>query len=76
MINKPPLWKLIKAADASWTSDLITPEARMIQAVRDWLLPEEPLYDSNQRWEHERDERQRLRALLTIEIDRAENSDS
>jgi len=81
--NRPPLWRALKAADASWTSDLTIPEARAIKALRDWLVPEEaeptgmrPCGDTYSAQSIKRHERQRLRALLTTEADRAERGDA
>ena len=72
--NRPPLWRALRAADASWTSDLTIPEARAIQALRDWLVPEESSEDAPGRFVNGccLEDRQRLRALLTAEVDRAE----
>lgn len=82
--NRPPLWDVMRTAydaappapmdaDNNWT--VRRGYAAEIRALRDWLVPEEPLYDGDQRWELERGERQRLRALLTTEADRAERGD-
>lgn len=78
-LNRQPLWWAMHRADQNvklsaeqhdhWPRYI---KAAEIRALRDWLVPEEPLYDGDQRWELERDERQRLRALLTTEADRAE----
>lgn len=65
--NRPPLWRTMEmstGACAEWQ--------HIILALRDWLVPEEgprpDLSHAGTRW----DERQRLRALLTAEADRAE----
>ena len=75
--NRPPLWRALKAADASWTSDLTIPEARAIKALRDWLVPEESIEDAPGRFVNGccLEDRQRLRALLTAESDRAERGE-
>lgn len=77
---RPPLWELMRAADSSCASDFISPEAKAIITVRDWLVPEEhatPMLpagyeETRVRWV----ERQRLRALLTPEADRAERGET
>lgn len=74
-MSKPPLWEVLRAADSSCASDFTSSEARAIIAVRDWLVPDEGLRPdavyAGTRW----GERQRLRALLTAEADRAERGD-
>jgi hypothetical protein len=81
--NRPPLWVLIpeaftdsaKEGGPSWTCrDGIAAETR---ALRDWLLPEEPpLPPDSDTWiQLNHSQRQRLRALLTAEADRAERGD-
>jgi hypothetical protein len=82
--NRPPLWQAI---DRAWWSLVDTAEphasppasdqaACVILAVRDWMFPDEgPRPDAvyaGTRW----DERQRLRALLTAEADRAEQGEA
>lgn len=72
--NRPPLWQvLINAGDPPCTMQEMA--AAEIRALRDWLVPEEgprpDLSHAGTRW----DQRQRLRALLTAEADRAERGD-
>ena len=78
--NRPPLWEVMRAAyDCSTAANGSTDDwterdgfAAEIRAVRDWLVPDEGprpgLSYMGTRW----DERQRLRAVLTAEADRAE----
>lgn len=82
-MSKPPLWQEI---DRAWWSLVNTDEphcdppasdqaACVIRAVRDWLVPEETMpSDELSSWDRLW-ERQRLRALLTAEADRAERGD-
>lgn len=84
--NRPPLWREI---DCAWWSlvDTANPHAAppendqaacVIRAVAKWLLPEEePLPDSVHGGNRaaRQAERQRLRALLTAEADRAERGE-
>lgn len=80
--NRPPLWREID--DAWWSLvDLKEPcnpppndqAACVIRAVRDWLVPDKgPRPDLTYGGIHW-DVRQRLRALLTAEADRAERGD-
>lgn len=87
--NRPPLWREIDDAWWSLLVDLNEPPnpppndqaACVIRAVQKWLLPEEPEPqshlvdgDCNPRWD-EWHARQRLRALLITEADRAERGD-
>ena len=87
--NRPPLWREID--DAWWslvdTNEPCNPPpndqaACVIRALRDWLVPEEaeptgmrPCGDTYSAQSIKRGERQRLRALLTAEADRAERGD-
>ena len=82
--NRPPLWRQMqRAADAAMATyhPSATDEqllAAEIRAVAEWLVPEEePLPDSLYGGNHfaRQSERQRLRALLTTEADRAERGD-
>lgn len=68
-MSKPPLWWALKAADSSCASDFTSSEARAIIALRDWLVPEEapPLGPAGKT-------HMALRALLTAEADRAEET--
>lgn len=80
--NRPPLWKVMyhafwKCPKENWRLS----SAYMIRAVRDWLVPDgqepsEHLFDgdSNPQWDWWK-ERQRLRALLSTEADRAERGE-
>ena len=85
--NRPPLWREIDRAWWSLvdTGSLhaLPPEsdqaACVIRALRDWLVPEEteptgmrPCGDTYSAQSIKRGERQRLRALLTTEAERAE----
>lgn len=73
--NRPPLWRVMKKAWETTTTDLDGSYAAEIRALRDWLVPET---DPCPRMAIEallRDERQRLRALLTAEADRAERGE-
>lgn len=78
--NRPPLWQvLMNAGDPPCTMQEMA--AAQICAFRDWLVPEEPephgqlpCGELNLEWDRWR-ERQRLRALLTAEADRAERGD-
>ena len=86
--NRPPLWRQMqRAADAAMATyhPSATDEqllAAEIRALRDWLVPEEaeptgmrPCGDTYSAQSIKRGERQRLRALLTTEADRAERGD-
>lgn len=88
MADPRPLWEVIEQA---WWSSVDTENlhcsppasdqaAYVIRAVRDWLVPEEQ--EPENAFEAEgyvpmrlREDRQRLRALLTAEADRAERGD-
>ena len=82
-MSRPPLWEVMRAADSSCASDFTSSEARAITAVRDWLVPEEPPPHRGMRpggtnltyRETLSVERQRLRALLTAEAERAERGE-
>lgn len=68
---RPPLWRVMQeAADRSCCSDLNRSNARIILAVRDWLLPEEvaPLGPAGT-------QNMYLRDLLAAEVERAERGD-
>jgi hypothetical protein len=71
--DRPPLWRVMEAAVKSAPTfefeDLAAVELR---AIADWLVPEEPLYGGDHRWELERDQRQAIRKKLLAEADRAE----
>jgi hypothetical protein len=86
--NRSPLWKVMEqACDAVIAAQ--HPFAREeqclaaeIRALRDWLVPEEaeptgmrPCGDTYSAQSIKRGERQRLRALLTTEAERAERGD-
>jgi hypothetical protein len=81
--NRPPLWRVMDTAIAEAQMDARATSlyAAEIRAVRDWLVPDgqepsEHLFDgdSNPQWDRWK-ERQRLRALLTAEADRAERGE-
>ena len=70
-----PLWQVMRQADGSVASDFQSPEARMIRAIADWLVPEEPMIVEGGRTYEQGwllSERERLRLLLLAEADRAE----
>lgn len=81
MTDPRPLWEVMyhsfwKCPKENWHLSC----AYMIRAVRDWLVPEEQ--EPENAFEAEgyvpmrlREDRQRLRALLTAEADRAERGD-
>lgn len=85
--NRPPLWREIENCDAFMPVHGLLRRrliAVLIRAVRDWLVPEEeedppilgykPTRDAvviHAMWK----ERQRLRALLSTEADRAERGE-
>lgn len=84
--NRPPLWEeidrawwqLVNTADPHCCPPASDQAACVIRAVRDWLLPEEPepsFYADGYVPMRLGEERQRLRALLTAEADRAERGD-
>ena len=86
--NRPPLWEVMTQArfDAYRKATGLPPAeeyaAAEIRALRDWLVPEEaeptgmrPCGDTYSAQSIKRGERQRLRALLTAEADRAERGD-
>jgi len=89
--NRPPLWRAVDAAWWSLVDTeephacppASEQAACVIRAVRDWLVPEEPPPHRGMRpggtnltyRETLSVERQRLRALLTAEIDRAERGE-
>ena len=74
-MSKPPLWKVMRAADSSCASDFNSSEARMILAVRDWLVPEEEPPATDDRLARDWTVRMRLRDLLTAEAERAERGE-
>lgn len=70
-----PLWEVMEESTGT-----VAEWGDMIRAVRDWLVPEEQ--EPENAFETEgyvpmrlREDRQRLRALLTAEADRAERGD-
>lgn len=80
--NRPPLWRQMTDAYCDATDSVVRDmetiaigTAAEIRALRDWLVPEEGprpgLSYMGTRW----DERQRLRAVLTAEADRAEQGE-
>ena len=82
-MSKPPLWEVMQDAGSNAPGtprDAIVAEIRV---MRDWLLPEEPPPHRGMRpggtsltyQETLSVERQRLRALLTAEADRAEKGE-
>ena len=89
--NRPPLWEAMadafdKAAPAAsfcGAEILARCKAAEIRALRDWLVPEEPpphrgMRPGGTNLTHRETlsvERQRLRALLTAEADRAERGE-
>ena len=69
--NRPPLWRVMRQADSSAASDYQSPEARMLRAIADWLVPEEdePAIDKPfVIWRTKRT----IRDQLLAEADRAE----
>ena len=80
--NRPPLWREIENCDAFMPVHGLLRRrliAVLIRAVRDWLVPEEselPGYLKGSDMHIRQIERQRLRALLTAEADRAERGDA
>lgn len=83
-MSKPPLWKVIDEAITETGDDVLCNAASSaaIRALRDWLVPEEteptgmrPCGDTYSAQSIRRGERQRLRALLTAEADRAERGE-
>ena len=82
--NRPPLWEVMH--EAFWRcpkENWRLSSAYMIRALRDWLVPEEALglrpptdggLITGVEWCVGK-ERQRLRAMLTAEADRAERGD-
>lgn len=78
--QEQPLWQVMEAAWEATPEVPINQEghcfASMIRALRDWLVPEEPMgtFDDAKALFRTitRDERQRLRVLLTMEADKAE----
>ena len=83
--SRPPLWEVMTRArygSADLGEHFTLAVAAEIRAVRDWLVPEEteptrmrPCGDTYSAQSIKRGERQRLRALLTAEADRAERGD-
>lgn len=84
--NRPPLWEVMADAVINAPPPTNSPTgtiaAAQIRALRDWLVPEEaeptgmrPCGDTYSAQSIKRGERQRLRALLTTEADRAERGD-
>ena len=49
--------------------------AAALRAAADQVVPEEPLYGGDQRWEYERDERQESRKKLLAIADELESND-
>jgi hypothetical protein len=84
--NRPPLWEVIENCDAFIVVHGLLRRRLigvLICALRDWLVPEEaeptgmrPCGDTYSAQSLKRHERQRLRALLTAEADRAERGDA
>ena len=82
--DRPPLWRVIENCDAFMPVHGLLRRrliAVLIRAMRDWLVPEEPEPDYQSpditdaiRWASFF-ERQHLRAILTVEADRAESGD-
>ncbi len=76
--DHPPLWEEMQeaviAAPLATRNPAGTVAAAQIRAVRDWLLPEESIEDAPGRFVNGccLEDRQRLRALLTAEAERAE----
>ena len=70
--NRPPLWQVMKAADASCTSDLTIPEAKAIRAIADWLVPEEDVKAEGEHYQARQIEREYQRDILLDEVRRAE----
>ena len=79
--NRPPLWEVMTQArynsEGARLASIRHATAAEIRAVRDWLVPEETIEDAPGRFVNGccLDERQRLRALLTAEGDRAERGE-
>jgi hypothetical protein len=78
--ERPPLWELMAETCAEHPDGIVDLKpgaiAAQIRALRDWLVPEpeEPLFTATDEafaiWE----ERKALRAVLTAEADRAEDT--
>lgn len=83
--NRLPLWMTMQLAFFEGRNPGLNDRygyAAEIRALRDWLVPEEieptgmrPCGDTYSAQSIKRGERQRLRALLTTEADRAERGD-
>jgi hypothetical protein len=76
-----PLWEVMRRADSSAASDYTSPEARILRAIADEVVPEEPKpftpeLPLDQRWKsllwYGYYQRQRIRQRLLDEADRAE----
>lgn len=84
--NRPPLWWAMQGAYFEGRNPGLNDRhgyAAEIRALRDWLVPEEaeptgmrPCGDTYSAQSIKRGERQRLRALLTTEADRAESGNA
>jgi len=78
--NRPPLWEAMRDAYCygSQPGQCGHGYAAEIRALRDWLVPEESVEDAPGRFVNGccLEDRQRLRALLTTEADRAERGDA
>ena len=85
-MSKPPLWEVMQGAYFEGRNPGLSERhgyAAEIRALRDWLVPEEPPPHRGMRpggtnltyQETLSVERQRLRALLTAEADRAERGE-
>ena len=86
-MSKPPLWEVMTQArynsEGARLASIRHATAAEIRAVRDWLVPEEPPPHRGMRpggtnltyQETLSVKRQRLRALLTAEADRAEKGE-
>lgn len=75
--NRPPLWEVMQNAGSNAPGEPRDAVAAEIRALRDWLVPEETIEDAPGRFVNGccLEERQRLRALLTTEADRAERGE-
>ena len=76
MAKRLPLWQVMQKAAALAPEGVPTISAEL-RALRDWLVPEETIEDAPGRFVNGccLEQRQRLRALLTAEADRAERGD-
>lgn len=77
-MSKPPLWEVMQGAYFEGRNPGFSDRhgyAAEIRALRDWLVPEESMpSDELSSWDRLW-ERQRLRALLTAEAERAERGE-